>query len=131
MPCIMNIYFCLSTGKKMSYPFEWRPVSETLSENYKEFFDDGSMMHDAVISEPLGVIAPKPMVDVAKKIYNMDVRSDDIWIVTFPKCGTTWTQVHMLNIIWFFFPKKNVHNNWVCIINSYFFRNWSGKLLMI
>ena len=94
MPCIMNIYFCLSTGKKMSYPFEWRPVSETLSENYKEFFDDGSMMHDAVISEPLGVIAPKPMVDVAKKIYNMDVRSDDIWIVTFPKCGTTWTQVY-------------------------------------
>ena len=71
MPYIMNIYICLSfvkTGKKMSYPFEWRPVSETLSENYKEFFDEGSMMHDAVISEPLGVIAPKPMVDVAKKI---------------------------------------------------------------
>ena len=78
------------------YPFKWNRVSENLLEQYKEFFDDGSMMHNAVISEPLGVIVTQPMIDVAKKIYYMNVRSDDIWIVTYPKCGPTWTQLPII-----------------------------------
>jgi len=36
---------------------------------------------------------PKGFEEVAERIYNMEIRPDDIWIVTYPKCGTTWTQV--------------------------------------
>lgn len=28
----------------------------------------------------------------AERIRNLTVYEDDVWIVTFPKCGTTWTQ---------------------------------------
>lgn len=38
-------------------------------------------------------VMPKKFVDSClDKIKNMEVYEDDIWIVTFPKCGTTWTQ---------------------------------------
>jgi sulfotransferase len=38
------------------------------------------------------VMIQKFIDQFAERIKKMEVYDDDVWIVTFPKCGTTWTQ---------------------------------------
>ncbi|XKL63787.1 hypothetical protein PGB90_006151 [Kerria lacca] len=39
-----------------------------------------------------GVSLPESYQFFGEQILNMDVRDDDIWVCSFPKSGTTWTQ---------------------------------------
>jgi hypothetical protein len=39
------------------------------------------------------VIMQKYIDLCAEKIKNFEVYEDDVWVVTYPKCGTTWTLV--------------------------------------
>ena len=49
-----------------------------------------------VRSPESGVYMPERFLDIAEEIYNFEVRPTDIWVVTFPKCGTTVVQVLLL-----------------------------------
>ncbi len=42
---------------------------------------------------PRGILMPKRYESLAEEIYNMEVRPDDVWMITYPKAGSTWTQV--------------------------------------
>lgn len=59
----------------------------------KLFKNEIGVENPMVKSVPGNVYMPKKFTLVAKALYNMEVRPDDIWIVTYPKCGTTLTQV--------------------------------------
>lgn len=38
------------------------------------------------------VMIQKYMDQFAERVKKMEIYEDDLWVVTFPKCGTTWTQ---------------------------------------
>ena len=84
-----------------SYPFTWEAISEDEKAEKRKFFDnDNSMEVDMIRSTPGDVFMPSSYEKMAERIYNMELRPDDIWVVTYPKCGTTWSQVNHQDSFW-------------------------------
>ena len=78
----------------MAEEITWKDCPKEIIEQKEKLFGEGSpRLADGMVSEPYGIHVSKKMIEVIKKISTFEVRPDDIWIVTYPKCGTTLTQV--------------------------------------
>lgn len=63
-----------------------------IDELVKSTGSDGSMPTAELRCHPEGWMLNKHFAPFAEKIKNFKVRPDDVWILSYPKCGTTWCQ---------------------------------------
>ena len=71
----------------------WKKCPAEIEEEKRKVFGPESNQLDGIISVPYGIHAAQNMEKVVKKIIDFELRPDDIWILTYPKCGTILTQV--------------------------------------
>lgn len=45
-----------------------------------------------VLSGFNSITMPRAYEKFIERIWNLNVYDDDTWVITYPKCGTTWTQ---------------------------------------
>jgi len=70
-------------------PIEWEDLSPEEDEIIKRHYGEDCLCRH-LVQGPIRV--GNTIRDHYMRLYTMQIRTSDVWIVTHPKCGTTWTQ---------------------------------------
>ena len=70
------------------------------SEELNTFLENQTGFQNGFVRfQPSGQVLPREFVKYEKTIMDLEVFESDIWISSFPKCGTTWCQEMVWNIV--------------------------------
>ncbi|XP_050301971.1 sulfotransferase 1B1-like [Anthonomus grandis grandis] len=76
--------------KRLPFPYEIKPVEPEL--NKKILGDFSGERTGFVQVGPKNYFFPSGYEKEAENFYNFELRPDDVFVATFPRSGTTWTQ---------------------------------------
>ena len=72
---------------------QWSEVSPEMKQELDTMFSPYSAVKDVLVHDNGMVISRVFAEKLEERIKSFELRPDDIWVVTYPKSGTTWTQV--------------------------------------
>jgi len=81
------------------YPFTWEQLSPEDDATVKRHFGEQGNCRNIIRSDPELIRVSHSFKDHCERVRNIEVRKDDIWIVTHPKCGTTLTQEMVWHLV--------------------------------
>ena len=84
---------------EIKYPFTWEDLPHEDVATIKKHFGLSSVHRDLVRSRPRAFTLKKSILLNYERLFQMKLRPDDIWVVTYPKCGTTWVLEMVLKIM--------------------------------
>lgn len=85
-------------------------ANETNFPGYYKYLEISDGVNRSVLTE-------KYVEQYQKRIEDFEVFEDDVWVITFPKCGTTWTQ----EIVWLLNNDLNYEIEKTSILDDRFF----------
>ncbi|KAJ8727195.1 hypothetical protein PYW08_015592 [Mythimna loreyi] len=80
----------MGENKRLSFPFDVEETEPEEKSEIKRLFNYPKI--DLTRVGPKGYVMPRPYIEQAENIYNLSIRPSDVFVASFQRAGTTWTQ---------------------------------------